>query len=203
MSRIFTKRNRYGFTLVELLIVVGIAGVLSIIGIPQFRRMLMKARKAEAKQALGALYAANSAFFSEYNTHGSNLVAIGFEMDGAVQGRRYTIGFPDAACAPTAIMPLVTNAPFGVNLNNVYPAYYAGAAGGVIQANAADAMTKCAPATRTDDGQTYAATATGYIRPFGVAAGQSATFAGAAAADMDFFTINEKRDLKNTQEGVQ
>lgn len=62
-----------GFTLVELLIVVAIIGVLSTIGIPTFRRMIQKAKMAEAKIALGSGHRVEAAFFAEFNSYGNNL----------------------------------------------------------------------------------------------------------------------------------
>jgi len=207
MGRHSKSKNRSGFTLVELLIVVGIAGVLSIIGIPQFRRMLMKARKAEARQALGALYAANSAFFSEYNVYGNNLLAIGFEMDAAAQGRRYTIGFPVANCTDTAIMPDPANVPYGTNLNNVYGGYFTAQGGGALPAGFSVAnsggQVACEPAASQADGQGYIATATGYIRPFGNAATQSPDIPTAVIGEMDVFTLDQLRNLNNTRDGVE
>src|SRR3989338_11106065 len=96
--------TRRGFTLVELLIVVAIIGVLSTIGIPTFRKMVQKAKKSEAKVALGGLYTAETAFFAEYGVYGSYLDKIWFELSGT-GGVTYTIGFPTSACASEALMP--------------------------------------------------------------------------------------------------
>jgi type IV pilus assembly protein PilA len=51
-------KNRQGFTLIELMIVVAIIGVLSVISIPNFLMFQAKARQAEAKAALGAIFTA-------------------------------------------------------------------------------------------------------------------------------------------------
>ncbi|MBY0370262.1 prepilin-type N-terminal cleavage/methylation domain-containing protein, partial [bacterium] len=77
------RKGRRGFTLVELLIVVAIIGVLSTIGVPTFKRMIQKSKKAEAKVGLGGLYTTEAAFFAEYNGYGNNLAKMGYAIDGA------------------------------------------------------------------------------------------------------------------------
>src|ERR671910_792159 len=119
--KLFKKYRSYGFTLVELLIVVAIIGVLSTIGIPTFRRMVQKSKKSEAKVNLGGLYTAESAFFAEYGGYGNNLDKIGFETDGS--NLMYVIGFPTTTCGSvTAPMPNPDPAtsPIGGNLNQLY-----------------------------------------------------------------------------------
>jgi prepilin-type N-terminal cleavage/methylation domain-containing protein len=51
-------KDRQGFTLIELMIVVAIIGILSVISIPNFLMFQAKARQAEAKAALGAIFTA-------------------------------------------------------------------------------------------------------------------------------------------------
>ncbi len=48
-------RNRKGFTLVELMIVVAIIGILAAIAIPNFLNFRLKAKTSEAKSNLGAI----------------------------------------------------------------------------------------------------------------------------------------------------
>ena len=55
------RRNRHGFTLVELLVVVLIIAILTTIAVPNIRRVLMKARAAEA---VGDLQVLRVAVFS-------------------------------------------------------------------------------------------------------------------------------------------
>ncbi len=58
-------RNKKGFTLIELMIVVAIIGILAAIAIPRFAQMLEKAREGATKGNLGSLRSAVSIYYSE------------------------------------------------------------------------------------------------------------------------------------------
>ncbi|NBV50205.1 prepilin-type N-terminal cleavage/methylation domain-containing protein [bacterium] len=83
--------NNKGFTLVELMTVVAIIGALAALGVPQYRKMQRKAKRAEASMGLGVIASAEAAFFAEYNGYGDSLAGIGAEMDTAPQ--YYNMGF--------------------------------------------------------------------------------------------------------------
>ncbi len=51
-----TRRRRYGFTLIELMIVVAIIGILAAIAIPNFVRFQARARQSEANTNLKSLF---------------------------------------------------------------------------------------------------------------------------------------------------
>ena len=74
-----TKALR-AFTLVELLIVVAIVGVLATVGIPTYKKMVRKARQAEPKANLAAVFTVESAFFAEYGAYGNNLGFMGYQI---------------------------------------------------------------------------------------------------------------------------
>ena len=70
MNKIFiAQRSQKGFTLIELMIVVGIIGILVAIAAPNFSRYQSKARQSEAKIALAAVYGAEKSFYSEYSSY--------------------------------------------------------------------------------------------------------------------------------------
>jgi type IV pilus assembly protein PilA len=70
-------RNRKGFTLIELMIVVAIIGILAAIAIPNFLRFQAKSKQSEAKELLSTVYTAEEAHFAEANTYGT-LSDVGF-----------------------------------------------------------------------------------------------------------------------------
>lgn len=94
------KKNKKGFSLVELMVVVAIIGVLAVIGIPQYQKFMSKARQAEAKTNLNSIFQGEASFFTEYNGYSTNLGAIG--ADAAGTGLRYNAGFGDTAPGCTA-----------------------------------------------------------------------------------------------------
>jgi type IV pilus assembly protein PilA len=61
-------RNRKGFTLVELMIVVAIIGILAAIAIPNFLNFRLKAKTSEAKSNLGAIRSTEVAYYAEWST---------------------------------------------------------------------------------------------------------------------------------------
>jgi type IV pilus assembly protein PilA len=86
-------RNQKGFSLIELMVVVGIIGILAAIAVPNFTRFQAKSRQSEAKANLGALYSAEKAFFAEWNYYFAAFRDIGFSPEGNL---RYRVGFAAA-----------------------------------------------------------------------------------------------------------
>jgi type IV pilus assembly protein PilA len=62
-------RNKKGFTLIELMIVVAIIGILSAIAIPNFVNFRYKAKTSEAKANLGAIRSCQEAYKAETETY--------------------------------------------------------------------------------------------------------------------------------------
>ncbi len=199
MVRNMVKNNK-GFTLVELLVVVAIVGILATAGIPQYRRMVQKSRKAEPKVMLSAVYNAQAAFFSEFGSYGSNLQAMG--MDDASNGAQstYETGFTTAACAAamgtgsggSGAFPLSTST-IGITVNTANPTFYAGGAsdrqifGKPRTANCRAVL----PASLTNS--QFVAASSGTIAP-GVD-----PLSGAS----DQWEINHTRSLSNVVDGVK
>jgi type IV pilus assembly protein PilE len=77
-------RNRKGgFSLVELMVVVGIVGVLSSIAIPTFKTYAQRAKRSEAYINLAGIYKAQKGYHAENNEYGTTFANIGFEIAGA------------------------------------------------------------------------------------------------------------------------
>ena len=86
--------NHQGFSLVELMTVVGIIGVLSAIAIPQYNNYSARARQSEAKIGLAGIYTAEQSFFAESATYSGCLSNIGFSVVNT-SNNYYAIGFKD------------------------------------------------------------------------------------------------------------
>ena len=65
------RRNKRGFTLIELMIVVAIIGILAAIAIPNFLRFQLRARSSEGKTNIGALRTAQESFRAEFGSYRS------------------------------------------------------------------------------------------------------------------------------------
>ena len=93
--------NNKGFTLVELMTVVAIIGALAALGVPQYKKMQRKAKRAESSMVLGVIASAEAAFYAEYNGYGNSMGGIGAEMDNDPQ--YYHAGFFSANSAITPV----------------------------------------------------------------------------------------------------
>ncbi len=127
MRKIFVGKR--GFSMVELLVVIAIIGVLAGVGVPTYRRMVQKSRKAEAASLFGGIARLEEAFFAEYGAYGNNLLWMG--LDPNTTASYYAAGFPaDNACSDLVVgtgtfaNPAVTMFPTGFVLPGV-PAYSA------------------------------------------------------------------------------
>ncbi|WP_447970384.1 type IV pilin protein [Nitrospira sp. M1] len=85
-------RNRQGFSLTELMIVVAIIGILATIAIPKFMTYQAKAKQTEAKNNLVAIHTGEIAYFAENNGYIDDFNAIGFAVSGSSQRYYYEIG---------------------------------------------------------------------------------------------------------------
>lgn len=62
-------KNREGFTLIELMIVVAIIGILAAIAIPQFASYRQRAQDSAAQSALKNLATAQEDYYVQYETY--------------------------------------------------------------------------------------------------------------------------------------
>lgn len=69
------KRN--GFTLIELLVVFSIIAILAVLVVPSYQSYLLKSRRADAKEALGALQLAQEKWRGNHDTYTNTLADLG------------------------------------------------------------------------------------------------------------------------------
>lgn len=75
-------KQKKGFTLIELMIVVAIIGILAAIAIPNFMNYQCKAKQSEAKSNLGTIRTTQEAYYAEKDSYSASLADIGFDTKG-------------------------------------------------------------------------------------------------------------------------
>jgi type IV pilus assembly protein PilE len=97
-------RRKYGFTLIELMVVVAIVAILAAIAVPAFNDQLRKSRRSDAYQALGELQLKQENWRSNRATYTGTLADLGYTSATLPSGY-YTVALTvpaPAACASTA-----------------------------------------------------------------------------------------------------
>ncbi len=77
--------REYGFTLIELMIVVGIIGILATMGIPEYLNFTSRSKQSEAKAVLAGIVTSQTVYFSEYNTFAPTLTELEYENQSAMK----------------------------------------------------------------------------------------------------------------------
>ena len=70
-----------GFTLLELMVVIAIISILSALAVPSFLQLEARAKQAEVKTNLRALYTTEKAYYQEQNTYSQYVGQIGFAIE--------------------------------------------------------------------------------------------------------------------------
>ena len=97
-----SNRAIKGFTILELMIVVVIAGVIAAIAIPSYQEQSRKARRSAATTALFDATSRQEQFFLDNKTYTTTIVAGGLNMNTTTEGGSYGLSVD----APTGACPL-------------------------------------------------------------------------------------------------
>lgn len=174
-----------GFSLVELMVTVGIIGVLASVAVPQYSKFTAKSKQSEAKVQLGAIFTVEKAFYIEAQNYSSCLSGIGYGVEG--NERRYSVGFGVNDLSSPANSTLTCKESAKVT-NGIH--YFKPSARYIAAFNNAPPNTSVSESKQgsanVDVGGAFVAGAKGSIQ-------------GSA---LDAWTINEKQDLKNTEQGI-
>jgi prepilin-type N-terminal cleavage/methylation domain-containing protein len=87
-------RNKKGFTLVELVIVIVIVGILSVVAVPIYRGYTRKAMASEGKALLGAINTSERVYYAEFGDFlAVSTTNYNSQLDVDARGNKYFTGF--------------------------------------------------------------------------------------------------------------
>jgi type IV pilus assembly protein PilE len=98
MNKVY--RN-YGFTLIELMIVIAIIGIISAIAMPSYIESLRKSRRVDAQETLMAAMQRMEVFYSKGATYTTSLADISVENISAEGHYTINIATATASCPVT------------------------------------------------------------------------------------------------------
>ena len=84
------SRRGWGFTLIELMIVVAIIGILAAIAVPKFADLVRKSREGQSKGNLGALRSALSIYYADMEGN------YPYDLNSLSTGGKYLSAIPAA-----------------------------------------------------------------------------------------------------------
>ncbi|MFL5814739.1 MAG: type IV pilin protein [Bdellovibrionia bacterium] len=193
-------RGNSGFTLVELMVAVGITGALSAVAVPNYLKHVAKSRQSEAKIALSAIYVSEKQFGSEFGYYTACLDKTGFVAQG---DRYYALGFNQtpaglSICGPNGDKPCnAISASLDCASSHNY-AYSAQMAYSGTPANDGN----LAPSGYTFPSATGSGTVTAMTGVGKVAFSVGAAGSVSNSSGFDYWFINSNKTLINVKSGI-
>jgi len=90
------KTRKSGFTMIELVVALGIIGILATIAIPRWAQSAAKSRRSEAELGIDSIWTAQRAYVAEYSQFAPSFTALGWAIDGGtsvsateIQAKKY------------------------------------------------------------------------------------------------------------------
>ena len=87
MKYLMRMKKEGGFSLVELMVSVGIIGTMTTIAVPKYQQFRANAAQSEAQATLSSIYTLQQLKFVEDNGYAVDLTSLGFDIPS---GARYT-----------------------------------------------------------------------------------------------------------------
>lgn len=80
----FNSNKQAGFSLVELMVVVGIIGILAALAVPRLQTFSAKAKVSEGKALVNNIVTLNNSFYAENSVYSDDRVALGYSRAAGV-----------------------------------------------------------------------------------------------------------------------
>lgn len=110
--KMFQRKIR-GFTLIEMLIVIAIIAIIAAIALPSYNRYVEKSRRADGREVLMRVAAAQERFYTNRNSYAATLADL--SAGAASEGGYYTVGIALGAGDQTYTL---TGTPAGPQVND-------------------------------------------------------------------------------------
>ena len=134
------RKNQWGFTLIELMIVVAIIGILAAIAIPMYLDYTTRSQIAEGLNVAGGAKSAVTEFYQDRGTFPANNAEAGLDAAGNITGKYVTSVSVDGSGVVTILYgnqahPLINGETVTLTaIDHVGSVGWDCASGGVIQA---------------------------------------------------------------------